>query len=159
VLVLRCTRKLLARVGPPVESPPLSTTALGDWYAQPVAIGHQRLVMLISERSRLPVLVPGRDVKNLPRNFPPALAEVLRAIGVPAAAINREIGEMQHVVIAATNSRSHLGTLNDYSNMLWHSTQARPDSTNLDNAVWLADTPVRPLGPGWPRSVTRELLG
>jgi len=51
VLVLRCTQKLLKRIGPPIADPPASTTALGDWYAQPLAIGHQRHVLLVSERS------------------------------------------------------------------------------------------------------------
>lgn len=95
MLVLRCTRKLLTRVAPPVDDPPLSTTALGDWYTQPFGIGHQRFVLLISEHSRLPVLMPGRDAKNLPRNFAGALAEMLEAVGVPPVAIEGEVGEMQ----------------------------------------------------------------
>ena len=37
MLVLRCTQKLLRRAGPPVADPPESTTASGDWYAQPLA--------------------------------------------------------------------------------------------------------------------------
>jgi hypothetical protein len=49
MLVLRCTQKLLKRIGPPVVDPPASTTALGDWYAQPLAVGRQRYVLLVSE--------------------------------------------------------------------------------------------------------------
>ena len=83
MLVLRCTQKLLKRIGSPIADPPASTTALGDWYAQPLAIGHQRYVLLISERSRLPVLMPGRDVKHLAAHLPAALARVLAGLGVP----------------------------------------------------------------------------
>jgi hypothetical protein len=161
VLVLRCTRKLLARVGPPVEDPPPSTTALGDWYAQPLGIGRQRFILLISEHSRLPVLMPALDAKNLPRNLPEALWIVLLAIGVPQSAVEHEIEQMDDVVIAKTNSRSHLGTLNDFSNMLWHTLPQHPEMSLIDHALWLADTPVRPLMPvgGWPHKVTRSILG
>ena len=32
MIVLRCTQKLLKRIGPPLADPPASTTALGDWF-------------------------------------------------------------------------------------------------------------------------------
>jgi hypothetical protein len=59
MVAIRCTRKLLARIGAagPVSEP--TTTMPGDWYAGPVAVGHRRLILLISEHSRLPVILPG----------------------------------------------------------------------------------------------------
>jgi hypothetical protein len=65
MLVLRCTQKLLKRIGEPVADPPQSTTILGDWFAEPLAIGHQRMVLLASEHSRLPILMPARDVRHI----------------------------------------------------------------------------------------------
>lgn len=59
MVILRLTRKLLARVGPPTPDPPASTTVLGDWFGHLVFVGHQRYVILVSERSRLAVLLPG----------------------------------------------------------------------------------------------------
>jgi len=163
MVVLRCTRKLLARVGPPSEDPPPSTTALGDWYAQPVSVGRMRFVLLISEHSRLPVLMPGRDVKNLGRNFPNALAHVLLDLGIPPASIKREMEATREFVIAKTNNRSLLGTLGDFSNMLWHHLNGRPDPNMdvdlVDVSIWLAHTPVQPLRPShFPDKVTRQLL-
>src|SRR5450830_833438 len=111
MLVLRCTQKLLKRIGPPVADPPESTTALGDWYAQPLAVGHQRYVLLVSERSRLPILMPARNVKHLAARFP-------KGLGVPAAVISQELAEAGEIVVAKTDSRSLLGTLNDFSHML-----------------------------------------
>lgn len=99
MLVLRCTQKLLKRVGPPVADPPASTTALGDWYSQPLAVGHRRFVLLASERSRLPILMPGRDVKHFAKRFPAALERVLARLGVPAAIIRRELAEMDEIII------------------------------------------------------------
>lgn len=106
MLVLRCTAKLLARVGPPQEPTVSSTTILGDWYAAPFNVGHGRYVLAISERSRLPVLMAARDLKHLPENFPDALAVVLWGLGISATAIQREVDQCRQVLIAKTNSRS-----------------------------------------------------
>lgn len=159
MLVLRCTQKLLKRIGPPVADPPESTTALGDWYARPLAIGHQRYVLLISERSRLPVLMPGRDVKHLAAHFPAALSRVLAGLGVPEEVISRELAEAGEIVIAKTASHSLLGTLNDFSHMLRWQLRDEPDPDLTIEAVRLSDTPVGPLGPGWPDEFTFRLLG
>lgn len=57
MVTIRCTKKFLERIGAsPAETAP-PTTRLGDWHAKPVAVGHQRLILLVSERSRLPVLI------------------------------------------------------------------------------------------------------
>ena len=147
MVAIRCTKKLLARVGSPQEVTRAATTILGDWYASPLNIGHQRLVLLISEHSRLPVLMAGRDLKHLARNFPDALAAVLWGLGIDAAAIQREVEATREAVIATTNSRSHLGTLNDFSFMLRWQLPDRPDLDLLQAALELSHTPVRPLRP------------
>lgn len=157
MLVLRCTQKLLSRLGPPVDDPPPSTTALGDWYARPLNIGHQRLVLLMSERSRLPVLMPARDLKRLPETFSKALAAVLIELDVPATHLVPELDAAADVVVAKTNSRSHLGSLNEFAQMLmW---RREPLVDLLGESVELSRTPVGPLGPGWPDEVTLRLLG
>lgn len=58
----------------------------------------------------------------------------------------------------ATNNRSVLGTLNDYTNMLQWTMPNRPNDTLIDTALWLADTPVRPID-GFPDKVARGLFG
>jgi hypothetical protein len=105
------------------------------------------------------VLVPGRDVKHLPANFAHALAAVLIELGVPATHIVPELDAAAEVVIARTNSRSHLGTLNEYAYMLrWQlGDESSPDLAY--EAVRLSRTPVGPLGPGWPDEVALRLLG
>jgi hypothetical protein len=159
MVALRCTAKLLARVGAPQEVTEPATNALGDWYACPLALGHQRFVLLISEHSRLPVLMAGRDLKHLADNFPDALMKVLWVLGIPAAAIQRELEASREAVIAKTNSRSHLGTLNDFADMLRWQLHGQQDLALVQVAIGLARTPVRPLRPlGFPDKVTRQLL-
>jgi hypothetical protein len=158
MVAIRCTKKLLARVAAPQEVTRPATTILGDWYAKPLNVGHQRLVLLISEHSRLPVLMAGRDLKHLSDNFPDALA-VLWGLGVDAAATRREVEATREAVIATTNGRSHLGTLNDFSFMLKWQLPDRSDLDLVQAALELSHTPVGPLRPtSFPDKVTRQLL-
>ncbi len=159
MLIIRCTAKLLARIAPPQEPTVPSRTILGDWYAVPLNIGSRRYVLLISERSRLPVLMAGRDLKHLADNFPDALAAVLWGLGIDAAVIRREVQASREALIATTNSRSHLGTLNDFSFMLKWQLPDRPDLDLVQAALELSHTPVGPLRPlSFPDKVTRLLL-
>jgi hypothetical protein len=158
VITIRCTKKLLDRIGAPSPLPAPTTAILGDWYARPVAVAHQRLVLLISERSRLPVVMPARDVKHLAVNFPDSLAAVLWGLGISAAVIQRELEAAREAVIAKTNSRSHLGTLNDFSYLLRGHMGNAPGLDLVDLALWLSNAPVAPLGMSSPDRVTRDLL-
>lgn len=159
MLILRCTAKLLVRVGSAQQPTSSSTTALGDWYAAPLALGRKRYVLAISERSRLPVLLAGRDLKHLAENFPGALAAVLRGLGISFAAIEAELAAARPVVISTTNSRSHLGTLNDFSAMLKWMYTGGEEIDLVGEALRLSHTPVGPLRPEpFPDKVTRRLL-
>ena len=158
MLVLRCTQKLLRRIGGPVTDVPASTTALGDWFVQPVNVGHQRLVLFVSEPSRLPVVAPARDVKNLQVWFPDYLRDVLLGFGVPPADVWRELQESRDTVIASTNSRSVLGSVNDFAQMMKWRVSDRPDLDYTGISLWLADSPCKPLGYDRPMRVARRLL-
>ena len=76
MVVIRCTQKLLRRVRPLAGVPPPSTTKLGDWVGKPVGAEHQRVLLFISERFRLPVVLPARDVRNVAHQLPLAVGVV-----------------------------------------------------------------------------------
>ena len=127
---------------------------------RPLGVGRQRFVLLISEHSRLPVLMAGRDLKHLAENFPDALAAVLWGLGVSAAAIQRELEATREAVIAKTNSRSHLGTLTDFANLLGWQLQGQTDPDLVQAAVELAHTPMAAATRQayFPDQLTRQLL-
>ncbi len=159
VVAIRCTQTLLARIAAPSAATDAPTTCLGDWYATLVTISHQRLILLISEHSRLPVVMAARDVKHLGANFPGALARVLGGLGIPPAVVEREVKATREAVIAKAESRSLLGTLNDYSFLLKWELRNEPAGDLVEWALRLGRTPVRPMGPpGFPDERTRELL-
>jgi hypothetical protein len=85
MLVLRCTQKLLARLKQADNLPSVeSTTRLGDWYGNILQLGRRQHLLFISERSRLPVVIPIRDGNRLDSVFPDAVCEVLGHVGVAA---------------------------------------------------------------------------
>jgi hypothetical protein len=83
---------------------------------------------------------------------------MLVRLRVPAPAIEREIEAMRDCVIAVTNNRSVLGTLNDFSHLLKWRLDEGPDADLVDDALWLSRTPVGPLGYDAPDEVTLRLL-
>lgn len=147
MVVLRCTQRLLARLKQTGDTAPAeSTTRLGDWYGNVLRIGHRQLLIFISERSRLPVLIPVRASKRLDAVFPDAVCEVLAAVGVRAADIAQERWHMSTVAFGPTRNRSVLGTLNDFAYMAKCGTAHRPEPESLaDLRAFLTRTPILPL--------------
>ena len=85
---------------------------------------------------------------------------MLWGLGVTASAIQHELEATQPTLIAKTNSRSHLGTLTDFTDLLrWRLTgDLYPDLTQV--ALELAGTPVAASTPRsfFPDQLTRQLL-
>lgn len=156
MFTLRCTGKLLKRLKVHADpSPPPPTTRLGDWYANLLYTKPQRLVLLVSARTLLPVLVPGSGPVPIETRLRDQLAEVLRAIGIPSAAIDAELLEMDPVVVSKTASRTVLGSMNDFVNML---SFYPPGLPLLQLALNLAESPCSPIGMDSPKQATVDLF-
>jgi hypothetical protein len=155
---LRCTGKLLKklRITNPGE-PPHPENRLGDWFANIVYTRQGHFLILVSDRSLLPVIITARGLDNLVPNFFDALADVLSALRVPGWIIDREIEAMQPLYFGKTNNRAVLGSMNDFINMMrWE--LENQDATPLQLALYLAGTPCGPLGRGFPNKVAVDLL-
>jgi hypothetical protein len=156
---LRCTAKLLKRLGisKPGEPPP-PNNILGDWFANIVYTPQRHYVLLVSERSLLPVITTARDIRNLQPRFMTELGDVLLAIGVRRELIARELALMEPIYYGRTNDRRVLGSMNDliflFKGMLAHGR----GGTVLECSLELARTPCGPIGMSRPRNVARRLL-
>lgn len=159
MITLRCTRKLLARgleMGSGVQPPP--TALLGDWYANVLTRKSQHLVVCVSERTLLPVILPAKDAKSLPRRLSEGVCVILGHLGIDAAAIERERAEMGAVQVGRTASRSVLGSLNDFMFQLQVGLDMRPERSLVEQALWLAKTPCKPLEHASPDRATQALF-
>jgi hypothetical protein len=155
MVVLRCTRQLLLRLKQFDDLAVVrSTTRLGDWYGNILRMGRRHALILVSERSRLPILIPIREANRLRSAFPDAVCRVLLALGVPAADVEEELARMSQIAYARTQSRSLLGTLNDMSfgARVYFSTDR--DAPLEEVALWLAKTPILPLDGASPIDLT-----
>lgn len=157
VYTLRCTGKLLKRLGPVTEAsrePP--TTVLGDWYATLVYAPGMQLVLLTSERTLLPVVVQAREARTLAERFPLALTRVLAELKVPLALIEREVAAMAASRIGKTASRQVLGTMNDFQRMMPY--DRWPPRSLTAVALGLAEAPCGPIAMRSPDELTQELF-
>ncbi len=158
MVVVRCTRKLLDRLGQGTPREVTSTTTLGDWYATVLFTKPQHFVLLVNAATRLPVVIPARGLSTLPIRFAEGLTAVLTALQIPADIVVAEVREMSDVTFTTTASRSVLGTMNDdaiYIEAAFHHEDGVAFHTL---SVKLADTPVGPLGYDRPRDVVRQAL-
>jgi tetratricopeptide (TPR) repeat protein len=160
VVVLRCTQKLLRRLRAS-SSPdaPASDTTLGDWYATHFQFGRSRFALFISERTRLPIVLDGADLKRLPVALAERLDRVLGALGVDERARAEECARMSAAVFAATSSRSVVGSLNEAVSMARTFLAHSPALTPLELALDLAEVPAGPLKGAASGDVAAEALG
>jgi hypothetical protein len=161
MVVFRCTQKLRHRMGSSAatEDPSAkSSTRLGDWYANAISVHRQHVVLAVSGVTLLPVLVPAAPYKTMMARFVEATGEILRAVGIPEAKVAEELGAMRAVVVAPTNDRRVLGSLNDFAFMAEGYTEHFDGLSLRDVALKLAEAPCSPLGMNNPRDATRVLF-
>lgn len=160
MVVLRCTQKLLVRLKQVDDLPAAeSTTRLGDWYGNVLQIGRRQMLLFLSERSRLPVIIPIREAKRLPTIFPDTVCEMLTIVGVSAAAIAEERLRMVRVAFGRTRNRSLVGTMNDFAFMAQSGDTRRAEPESSEEVIrFLARTPILPLKGARPIDLTRALF-
>ena len=156
---LRCTGKLLKRLGvrDPGEPPP-AENQLGDWFANVIYSRRGHYILLVSERSLLPILTTARDLDNLVSRFIEQLADVLSTLDIPRNIIDHELSHMEPVFYGRTNSRVVLGSMNDFVQMFKYILASDPESGLRDLALHLAKAPCGPIGMKRPKDEARRLL-
>jgi hypothetical protein len=158
VFTLRCTRKLLRRLGATPSSEAIApTTLLGDWTANLLYTRPQQLVLAMNERSLLCVLVPAAPGDQLGLRLREAAAELLLEIGVPSGAVKTEVQAMEPMAIGATASRAILGCMNDAAFQL--SQRREPGVSLRDLGLQLAENIYSLTDYQKPRHRALELFG
>ena len=122
-----------------------STTRLGDWYAALHPDGQPTRLAVHLRAVRLPVLIPIRQANKMATVLPDAVSGMLAWIRVPEGVIAEERLHMSEIAFGRTNSRSLLGTMNDFAlGVRVHFITGRNESLE-DIARALAETPILPL--------------
>lgn len=159
---LRCTRKLLQRIkDEPFEGTVLTTTALGDWYANVIPMPYGELLLFVNERSLLTVAIPGEDVRFILPQLRQRVDNLLKRFNVPNRLVIAEIRNMGNVLITKTASRSVLGSMNDvafnYQAMVEYDETGRIQKLG-ELELKLSSMPHKPLNYGFPIDIALKLL-
>lgn len=138
-------------------------TALGDWYVDRFVLDRRPLLLLVSSASLLGILVPARDVRNLPDQLAKLVERRLRRMDVAQSVVDAEVGAMEPIAVGRTTDRSVLGSLVDFRFAIPHYLPVREwDETTLPFVeAKLAHTPCRVTksrGTIWPESEAPRLL-
>lgn len=157
MFTVRCTRKLLRRLGESEQST-APTTVLGDWYANVLFSRPHQLVLCVSERSLLPVVLLAKEADTLAPRLSVAVSEVLQRLGVAPSLIERERTAMREFTYGRTQNRQVLGSLNDLMFQLSWYLGGRPVKSLLEHSLHLAETPCSPIAYSSPDKVTVELF-
>jgi hypothetical protein len=145
MLIVRATRKLLDRIGPPsMDEGEQPTTLLGQWYATAV-FWKPQVALFVSEPTLLPVLMPLAPAATLLARFPQQAATVLAAHGTPDTIISAELEQMREHRVATTASRSVVGIMNEFTHLAGAYRDDTPAPDLLELALRLAGTPCGPL--------------
>ncbi|GAA1284175.1 hypothetical protein Psi02_34030 [Planotetraspora silvatica] len=145
MLIVRGTKKLLDRIGPPsLGEGEHSTTLLGQWYATAV-FWKPQVALFVNESTLLPVLMPLAPAATLLARFPQQVATVLAAHGTPDTIIDDEVRQMRDRCLAKTANRSVVGILNEFTYLAETYRGDIPPPDLLGLAMRLATTPCGPL--------------
>lgn len=158
MFTLRCTRKLLRRLGAKPSSEVVeASTVLGDWYANLLHLRPRQLVLAMNERSLLCVLVPAAPLGSLGERLRAEVSGLLTDIGVPGGQVAAELMAMEPMAIGATASRAVLGCMTDAVFQLAH--RRAPGVSLRDLGLQLADNIYSLTDYQKPRHRARDLFG
>jgi hypothetical protein len=144
---LRCTQRLLKALRTrPDEALPQPSNRLGDWYANVLNAGPNRLVIVTSERTLLTVIVPIRDAPRLGERIREAVHDMLFRLGIPPDLAADEVRGMDRMALGKTANRSVLSSMNELTFLAKHYFADEPGPVNLAGAQrYLAGTPMGAL--------------
>jgi Domain of unknown function (DUF6933) len=159
MVTLRCTQKLLKRLRlKPLNETPVATSRLGDWYAAPFSVGHDRLVLCVNETALLPAFIRSQSQVGMIARFREAVLAVLQGLGVPDSVLENESRHLAEVAIGTTASRTVLGSMNDFAVQAYWHIKAKGSCDLVGLALALSESPCSPLRYRQPGQVARELL-
>ena len=157
MFALRCTKKLLDCIPGTVSEPGPSDTLLGDWYAN-VHEAEPPLILLISERTLLPIVISANPIDEIVVNFSEQLAFVLHNLGVDREQIMRELHLMSQCQIGKTVNRRVTRLMSD---SMYHLGRARYDrklKSLAQISAYLDIFPLKALAYRKAGEVTRDLF-
>ena len=157
MFALRCTKKLLDCIPGLVSEPGPSDTLLGDWYAN-LHESNPPVILLVSERTLLPIVIEANPIEQIIINFGEQLAYVLHDLGVENAQIIQELQLMTECEIGKTVNRRVTRLMSDSMYHLGHALYDRKLKSLTQVSSYLDNFPLKALKYRKAGEVTRALF-
>ena len=120
-MVLRCTKKLLAVIGPSLVSEPAPTPDAEDWYANLLWFSRRKCLLLTHVATLFTIFEADISASDLRATGPLVSILIRRELlneGLPPDAFDQP--DPKNFILAKTTDRSVLGCMNDMAFMCDH---------------------------------------
>lgn len=162
MLIVRPTQNLAKRMKTklPVNTS-TSSGKLGDWYCTDIQLSKRQFILAVSGTTRLAILMEAAPYAAFPSRLPLCISQVLKTFEVPQQFIDQELSTSGEIALGKTDSRSILGSVNDYCGHLkYMADSGQLDLSNLiDVSAWLSSIPSLVLEAVFPYDAARALFG
>jgi len=114
--IIRCTAKLLTELKTKPTNGPSQSSAWCDWHANLLWVDRKKCVLFTNNQTLYSFFLPSvkkPTLENFEKIFRLGLFKSLMTEGFAEPQVEYMLREHQHIVIAKTNSRSILGSMND----------------------------------------------
>jgi len=114
--IIGCTAKLLTELKTKPTNGPSQSSAWCDWHANLLWVDRKKCVLFTNNQTLYSFLLPSMKkpmLENFEEVFRLGLFKNLVTEGFAEPQVEYVLREHQHIVIAKTNSRSILGSMND----------------------------------------------
>ena len=161
--LIRCTQKLLARIPFETEDD-LIATPLCCWHANLIRTDYHDCVLITHDQTLFSLFVPGvsnADLKHFPDLFGQALFKAMRHSEFTQSQIEHMLEQGRELLVAKTNSRSVLGSMNDMKQMLDYTVYQHGKLAHVgmsDIYQLLNHTPFKAIDYSYPEDKMREML-
>ena len=135
--ILRCTKKLLTELKAKPSEGTVSSNEVGSWHANLLRIDRRKCILFTNDATLYSFLVPGLkkpQFENVREVFGQNLFKNLLWENFPQNQIEIVLDEHREIIIAKTNNRSVLGSMNDLTFQLKYRIGAKGGLANVDLA-------------------------
>jgi hypothetical protein len=133
--ILCCTKKLLTELKTKPSEEIISSNELGSWHANLLRIDRRKCILFTHDATLYSFFVPGLkkpQFENVREVFGQNLFKNLLWENIPQNQIEIVLEENREIIIAKTNNRSVLGSMNDLAFQLKYRIGAMGGLANVD---------------------------
>jgi len=135
--IIRCTKKLLTELKTKPSEGATSSSEVGSWHANLLRIDRRKCILFTNDATLYSFLIPGlkkAQFENFREVFGQNLFKNLLWENFPQNQIEIVLDEHREIIIAKTNNRSVLGSMNDLAFQLKYQIAAMGGLDNVDLA-------------------------